>query len=327
MCGHLLNIGILASRSEGKKAAARYRRGVPPTLAAAMGLAARAVAREPWLVPVGALVAGVRRAATWPAWAVLLAIAVAGARSGLHARPFDPTAALDGALAAIGAPRTVFLVAGIWLAGALVAGALRVAWLAGALPTLGGAMAGETSPVFARGVAYAFPRVLVTAALALVAELAATLFTMGVVVAAVLVSAHAIASGGSGLLAAAVALALTVAIAVPVAVGALGDAAVARASLRAEGPARAFAESTLRLLARPGAFVLGALSFGLAGWLAPIAVEATGGVVTGFARGVDPIVLLGPNLMLALAALLVAAAVDLLWLATVSALACGTGRR
>jgi hypothetical protein len=327
MCGHLLNIGILSPRSEGKKAAARYRPGVPPTLTAALGLAVRAIAREPWLVPVGALVAGVRRAATWPAWAVLLAIAVAGARGGLHARPFDPTAALDGALGAVAAPRAVFLVAGIWLAGALVAGALRVAWLAGALPTLGGAMAGEARPVFARGVAYAFPRVLVTAALALVAELAGTLFMMGIVLAAVLLSVHAFASGGSALLAAAVAFALTVAIAVPVAVGVLGDAAVARASLRAEGPARAFAESTVRLLARPGAFVLGALTFGLAGWFAPMAVEATGGVVTGFARGVDPVVLIGPNLMVAFAALLVAAAVDLLWLATVSALACGASRR
>jgi hypothetical protein len=326
MCD-LLNIGILAPRSEGKKAAARYRPGVPPNLASALGLAVRAIAREPWLLPVGALVAGVRRAATWPAWAVLLALAVAGARSGLDARPLDPAAAFEGALAAVRAPRVLFLVAGLWLAGALVGGALRVAWLAGALPTLGGAMAGEASPVFARGVAYGFPRVLVTAALALVADLAGTLFAAGLVAAAVLVSAHAFASGGSALLAAAVAFALTVAFAVPLAVGAVGDAAVARASLRGEGPALAFAEGTLRLLARPGAFVLAALAFGIAGWLAPVAVEATGGLATGFARAVDPIVLLGPNLMVAFAALLVGAAVDLLWLATVSALACGTGRR
>lgn len=298
-----------------------------PTLAAALGLAVRAVAREPWLLPVGALVAAVRRAATWPAWAVLLALALAGARRELEARPFDPAAAYEGALAAIGTPRVLFLAGGLWLAGALVAGALRVAWLAGALPTLGAAMAGEGGPRFARGVAYAFPRVLVTAALALVADLAGTLFAAGLAVAAALVSAHALAAGGSALLAAAVAFALTVAVAVPVALGVLGDAAVARASLRAEGPGLAFAGSALRLLARPGAFVLAAIAFGIAGRFAPVAVEASGGVVTGFASGVDPVVLLGPNLMVAFVALLVAAAVDLLWLATVAALACGTDRR
>src|SRR5512138_834860 len=59
MGGDLLNIGILSRRSEGKKAVARYRPRVPPSLGAALRLALRAAWREGWLVPVGAALAAV----------------------------------------------------------------------------------------------------------------------------------------------------------------------------------------------------------------------------------------------------------------------------
>ena len=55
-------------------------------------------------------------------------------------------------------------------------------------------------------------------------------------------------------------------------------------------------------------------------------VEAFGGVATGFARGAPALVLVGPNLMLAAAGAAVAAAVDLAWLGTLSALACADAR-
>jgi hypothetical protein len=289
-----------------------------------MGL--RAVAREGWLVPVGAVVATARRAALWPAWAVLWTVLVRAALLALRAHPLDPGAALGSALAALASPRLLGLVGGLWLSGLLLGAVLRVAWLSGALPALGGAMAGAGGPGFASGVAWAFPRVLAAAALALVADVAGGLFGATLVIGAVAVTARAAGGGGGVLLAAAVALALTLAVAVPIALGALGDAAVARAAIRAEGPGTAFAASVRRLLARPGTFVLAALAFGIAAALGPASVEGFAGAATGFARGADPIVLLGPHLVVAVLALLVAAALDLWRLGTFAALACGGDR-
>jgi hypothetical protein len=319
----ILDIRILSLRSEGKKPAGRYRPGVPPTLFAALGLGFRAVTREGWLVPVGALVAAARRAALWPAWAVLWALLARAALRAFAARPFDSDAPLEGALAALASPRLVGLFAGLWLAGALLGAALRVAWLAGALPTLAGGMAGAPGPRFAAGAVYGFPRVLAAAALGLLADLAGGLFSWTLALASLRVTASAAGDGGGALVAAAVALALTLAIAVPLALGALSDAAVARAALRDEGPGAAFAGSTVRFLSRPGSFVLAAAGFALAAVIAPASVEAFAGAATGFARGADPIVLLGPNLVVAVLALLVAAAVDLWRLGTFAALACG----
>jgi hypothetical protein len=296
---------------------------VPPRLLAALGLALRALVREPWLVAVGAVVAGARRAALWPALAVLWVVLARAVLGALAERPLDPAAPWEAAMAALRAPRLVALVVGLWLAGALLAAALRVAWLAGALPTLGGAMSGTAgTPRFARGVAFGFPTVLATAALALAAEVAAALFSATLALAALRVAAHLGGGGRAVGLAAAVALAGTVAVAVPVAIGAVADAAVARAAIRLDGPGRAFAASTRRFLARPGTFVLAALAFGLAAAMGPAAVEVLGGVATGFAGGAPSLALLGPSLMAAAGALAVAAALDLLWLATVAALAC-----
>lgn len=296
---------------------------MPPSLATALGMGLRAVAREGWLVPVGAVVAAARRAALWPAWAVLWTVLARAVVLAFRAHPLDPGAALAGALAALASPRLLGVVGGLWLAGVLLGAVLRVAWLSGALPTLGGAMAGAEGPRFAAGVAWAFPRVLAAAALALAADVAGGLFASTLVLGAVAVTARVAGGGGGVLLAAAVALALTLAIAVPLALGALGDAAVARAALRGEGPGTAFAASARRLLARPGTFVLAALAFGLAAALGPASVEGVAGAATGFARGVDPIVLLGPHLVVAVLALLVAAGLDLWRLGTFAALAVG----
>jgi hypothetical protein len=294
---------------------------VPPSLFAAAGLGLRALAREPWLLAVGLVVALARRAALWPAWAVAGVLVARAALGALARHPLDPFAPAQGAAALLGAPRFLALVGGLWLAGAALAAALRVAYLAGALPTLGGAMAGAPGPRFAPGVAYAFPRVLAAAALGLVLDLSGGLFGWTLALGAVAVTARAAGGGGSPLLAAAVAGALTLAVAVPLALSVVADAAVARAALREEGPGRAFAASGARFLARPGTFLLAALSFGIVGAVAPGAIEAAGGLVTGFAQGSTPLLLLGPNLMMALLAALAAAAVDLAWLGTVAALA------
>jgi hypothetical protein len=300
---------------------------VPPTLLAAAGFGLRALAREPWLLAVGVLVALARRAALWPAWVVAGAVVVRAAVLGLARGPLDPAAPVEGVLAAVGSPRFLALVAGLWLAGAALGAALRVAYLAGALPTLGGAMAGSPGPRFAAGVAFGTPRVLAAAGLGLVADLSAALFGGTPALAALRISLSAAARGATPLLAATVALALTAALAVPLALSAVADAAVARAALRGEGPGEAFAGAAARFLARPGTFLLAAMIFGAVGAIAPGVAATAGNLVTGFARNASPLLLVGPQLMTALLATVVAAAVDLAWLGAVCALGCGEDRR
>jgi hypothetical protein len=298
-----------------------YRPRVPPSLFAAAGLGLRAFGREPWLVGVGLAVALARRAALWPAWAVAGTLAARAALTALAREPLDARAPLAGALALLGAPRFVALVAGLALAGAALGAALRVAYLAGALPSLAGAMAGAPGARFAPGVAFGFARVLACAALASVLDLSGALFGGTLAFGAVRITARAAATGGSPLLAAAVAAALTLAIAVPLALSVVADAAVARAAAREERPARAFSVAGARFLARPGTFLLAALAFGVVGAVAPAAIEAAGGLATGFAHGSSPLVLLGPRFMVTFLAVLVAAGIDLAWLGTVTALA------
>jgi hypothetical protein len=299
---------------------------MPPTLFAALGLGVRALAREPWLLAVGMLVGLVRRAALWPAWAVASAVLARAALLAVSRRPFDLASPVEGVLATVGSPRFVALVGGLWLAGLAVGALLRVTFVAGTLPTLGAAMAGAPGPRFATGVAYGLPRVLAASALGLLLEASGGIFGGTLVLGAARISVSAVGGRGSPLLAAAVAIALTLAIAVPLALSAVADSAVARAAVRAEGPGRAFASSGARFLSRPGTFLLAGLAFGLAGLVAPGIVAGAGAIATGFAEGVDPIVLLGPRLMLAVVAAFVASAVDLVWLGTVTALACGEER-
>src|SRR6266568_4364618 len=256
--------------------------GMPPSLFAALRLGLRAVSREPWLLAVALLVALVRRAAVWPAWAVGWAVLARSAVIAATRRPLDPLAPVEGLLATVTAPRFLALVAGLWLAGIAVGALLRIAYVSGALPTLGAAMAGAEGPRFASGIAFGFPRVLAAAALA-----------------------------------------LTLAVAVPSTLSPVADAAVARAAVYGEGPGEAFAEAGARLLARPGTFVVAGLAFGAAGLLAPGLVAGLGSAATGFGYA-NPLVLVGPNLMVATAS---AAAVDVVWLGTVAALACGNVTR
>jgi hypothetical protein len=323
MSVHLLNIGILSLRSEGKKAAGRYRPRVPPTFAAALGQGFRAAAREPWLVPVGAVVAWGRRAALWPALAVLAAVLGRAAASAMAKAPLDPTAPFRGALVALASPRLDALVAGLALAGVLLGAALRVAWLSGALPTLGLALSGAPrAPRFAAGVAYGLPRVLAAAVLGLAAEIAAGGFGAALAIAALRVAAGSPRSGAAPI-AAACALALVLALFVPLVASVAADVAVARAALRGEGPARAFAGAVRRLLVRPGSLVLAGIAFALVGIAARLSVEGLGGAMLGFAVGAPAALLLGPELMLGALTAFVASALDVWWLATVASFACG----
>ncbi len=301
---------------------------MPPALGPAIALALRAVSREAWLLAPGFVVAALRRALGWPVLAFGWGIAAEAAHQAGWARPLDPLAPLHGIAAAATSPRVLGIAGGLWLAGAVASALLRVAWLSGALPALGGALSGgEGGPArFASGVAWGFPRVLAAALLGLVVEVTGALFAFALALGALQVSGAAAGGGASPLLAGAVALALTLAVAVPVALSAAVDAGLARAALRGEGPAAALAGATRRFLARPGAFVLGALMFGLLGALAPISVQALGNAVTGFAGGAPPAVMLGPALLLSALAVMVATALDLAWLGTVAVLACARER-
>lgn len=300
---------------------------MPPALGPAISLALRAVRLEAWLLAPGFLVTALRRALSWPALAFAWAVAAEAALQAARVRPLDPLAPLSGVGAAAGSPRVLAIVAGLWLAGALGGGLLRVAWLAGALPTLGGALsgAGGGADRFAAGVAGGLPRLLATAALALAARTGGALFALALALGSLRITV-AVAGGAPPLLAAAVALALTLAVAVPLALSAASDAALARSALRGEGPARAFAGAARRLLLRPGAFLLGALAFGGLGAIAPASAQALGNAATGFAAAAPPAAMAGPALLLAALAAVVATALELAWLATVATLACGEDR-
>lgn len=296
---------------------------MPPTFLAAAGLGLRATLREPWLLAAGLLVGLARRAAAWPALLFAGAVLVQSALLSLSRHPLSPTAPLEGALAAASAPRFLALAAGLWLAGVAVGAALRVAFLAGALPTLGAAQAGAAGPRFATGVAYGLPRVLGAAALGLVLEVSGGLFGGTLGLAAFRISGAAAGRGASPALAAAVALALVLALAVPLALSVVADAAVARAAVAGDGPVRALVEGGARFLARPGSFLLAGLVFGALALVVPALVAGAGSVTTGFASSSAPVLALGPELMLAVVSATVAAGIDLVWLGTVAALACG----
>jgi hypothetical protein len=298
---------------------------VPPSLGTAIRLSLLAFRRERWLSALGLLLAGARRALGWPALTVALALVLRGAASAARHDPGMLTAPLDGALAVLAAPRFMGLVGGLWLAGAAVAAALRVAWLSGALPVLGAAMAGAPRGTagFAAGLAGGFFRVLAAAIVGFVLELSGALFAATIVLGAVLLAVQG-GRGGALLPQAGLgALALTLAAAVPAALSIAADAVVARAAVRGEGPAAALAGATRRFLQRPGSFLLGGMLFGVALLAGRFAVSAFGGLAAGFGLDAPAVVRLGPELMLSVAAAFLAAVVELLWLGTVTALACG----
>jgi hypothetical protein len=252
------------------------------------------------------------------------------AASAAAREPGSLLAPIDGAVAMVASPRFLGVVGGLWLAGALVAAALRLAWIAGAVPALGAAMAGRPRGTagFLEGVAEGFGRVLPAAVLGLVLELTGTFF------AAALVLASALLLGNQGSpetgavlgLAAATAFALVLAVAVPIALSTAADALVARAALLREAAAPALAAVVRRFLARPGTFLAGALLFGAIGGAVQLAVSAFGGMATGFALEAPALLRLGPELMIGAFAALVAGVVDLVWLGTLAVLSSGQAR-
>ena len=283
----------------------------------------RAALQEAWLIPVGALISVVRTLATAPAVAVGVALALEGAAQASRLRPLSFTAPLEGAAAVLTSPRYLALVAGLLLAGTLLSATLRVLFLAGALPTLGARLAGgDPTRRFAPGVVQGLPRLLGTWLLGGLVELTAVGYLVAVLAAVTRVAGASSPAYPPALLAALGATALTVA-----AVGLLlsrvvGDAAAARTAILGERPAQAWAGAVRRVLGRPGGFTLAGLVLLMGGALLTATLQPATRIVSGLSGRVDDLLLLGPELMLALVAALGTAALELAWLSTVSALSC-----
>lgn len=295
-----------------------------PPLGPAFAMGLRAAAREGWLLPVSVVVSLVRSLSTVPAVAVALALVAEGARQGSRLAPFSPIAPLQGAAAVLTSQRFLFLVGGLWAAGLLLSGTLRVLFLAGALPTLGARLAGaDPTRRFAPGVAWGFSRQLGTWLLPGLLELGAAAWLVAVALAAGGIASAPERNMPPWLLAAAGALALTVGVAGMVGTRVLADASATRAAFLAEPPAVALANAARRLLSRPGAFLLGGIAAGVAAVAAGALLQPASALLGGLAGRVEGLVLLGPQAMIALAGVVAAAGVDLAWLSTVGVLACG----
>ena len=285
---------------------------------------ARAAGRSAWLVAPALLVALLRNLLGWPALVFAVGIARGGATSGILTGA-RPGAVVASVIEALMAPRSLFVLAGLWLAGQLASAALRVAWLSGALPELGEALARpqEARPRFAEGVAFGFAPLLGTALLALLFELAAQACAYAIYLAiAVTGSRHA---GGAYPLHAALvgAGALTAAVAIPMVASLAADGALARTALLHDGPAQALVEALRRVVRRPGAFLVSGLAVGVAAAALLGSAQAMETAALGVAPGAPVFLVLGPRLMASVLGAALAALVELWRLGTVAALACG----
>jgi len=287
----------------------------------ALRIGARAAADALWLAPVALVVAAAGWLLAAPATLFLGAVAFRGALAGA---PRGPGGALAAALSALASPRAVAIWAGLWLAGLLLHGALRLLWLGGALRTLGEQLSGRRHPGFALGAVWGFPPLLAAALPAVAIEALAGAVSLATALAAAWLSGALVGQGGTaGLAALPVAGALTAAMLLPLLAGALGDAALARAAIRGDGAAGAWRAAAVRIGQRPSAFLATALAAGIAAVLLLGSLEVGTGALLQIAAAQAPAPLVvGPRLLAAAVGALAAAALELWRLGAISALAC-----
>lgn len=291
----------------------------PPTVLQALRLSARAVAGSLWLV---SLALGLAAAFAMLWLPVELFPGAMLARGLAAAREQEAGAVAASGLAALLAPRTLFVLAGMWLAALLLQGALRVLWLGGALASLGEELSGRRWPAFATGAVRAYPRLLGTALAGAAAQVAALGITLGTGWWVVSLAAEREGRGGLPL-ALLGAAAGTGAVLLPVLVGLLVDASLARAALRGERPLEALAAAALRLGARPAAFLAVALAVGAGALVLGGSVQTAGTVLVELlAPRLPPVLLLVPQLGLGALGAMVVALFELWRLGAVAALAC-----
>jgi hypothetical protein len=294
-----------------------------PTVGRALGAALRAVWRERWLAPLGMGVALARGALALPAVLFVSAVGSLTARTVLE-RGAGPRRAAAWALAALTSPRVLAIGAGLWLAGWLLWGALRAAWIAGALPVVAARLsAAPDRPDLAAGVAWRFGPVVAASALALLLDAVGQLLVAATALGALALYPRAHSSLRPGTVALVVAGAATAAVFLSVALSTLADAAIARAAAAGEGPLAALSGALSRLLARPAAFVAASLAVGLAGTLAVGSLESVASLATGFVQRAPPVLLAVPELFVAAVAAMLAAGIELWRLGALAVLALG----
>ena len=288
----------------------------------ALGAGFRAVAGESWLTVLGMGVTLLRGALALPAVAFVVAVSSVAARAALH-RGGGPEAAFGAVLHAWGSPRARSIAIGLWLAGVLLWGAVRVAWVAGAVPFLAWRLSGSRGgePTFAGGAAWRFQRVLPVAVVALLLDLAGramiVLATLGVLA----VGARVQGRGAPAAAAFVAALALASSAFLAASLSALGDVAVVRAAMAGESAGQALGRGARAFLSRPAACLVAVLAVWLA---AGLAAGAAQGVLTAFggvARGGPRLLLVFPEMLVAVLAALVASSAELWRLSALGVLA------
>jgi hypothetical protein len=294
-----------------------------PTVGRALRASLGAVWRERWLAPLGLGVALARGALAFPAVLFLAAVGSRTARSVLEGGA-GPRPAAIWTVAALTSPRVLAIAMGLWLAGWLLWGALRAAWIAGAMPILAARLSGAPErPELAAGVAWRFGPVAAATVVGSLLDLLGHLLVAATALGATALYARAQGSPQPAAVALVVAAAATAAVFLAVALSALADTAVARAAAAGEGPATALAGALSSVLARPAAFVAAALGVALAGALAVASLESAASLATGFARPVPPVLLAVPGVLVAAVAAMLAAGVELWRLSALATLALG----
>jgi hypothetical protein len=288
----------------------------------ALGAGFRAVAGESWVAVLGMGVTVLRSALALPAVAFVVAVSSVAARGAVR-RGGGPAAAIGAVLQAWEAPRFRSIAVGLWLAGVLLWGAVRVTWVAGAMPLvawrLSGARGGE--PTFAQGAAWRFRRVLPVAVAALLLDFAGRAMFVLVSLGVLAVGARVQGRGNPGPAAFVAALALASSAFLAASLSALGDVAVTRAAMAGESVGQALRRGAGAFLARPAACLLVVLAVWLA---AGLAAGSAQGVLTAFGsvvRGGPRMLLFLPEMLLAILAALVASAAELWRLSALGVLA------
>ncbi len=293
-----------------------------PTVGRALGSGFRAVAGEPWVAVLGMGVTLIRGALALPGTAFVLSVSWLAARGTLEGGG-GPRAALAAVLGVWESPRFRSIAIGLWLAGVLLWGALRVAWVAGAVPVVAWRLAGSRGeePVFAQGAAWRFHRVLPTAVLALLLDLLGKAMVLGAALGVLAVGARVQGSASPGAAAFVAALALAAAAFLAASLSAAGDVAVARAAIAGEAPARAIGEGARTFLARPAAFLVAVLAVWVATGLATGSAQGALSALGSVARNGPAALQALPQVLLAVLVALLAAGAELWRLSAVGVLA------
>ncbi len=287
----------------------------------ALGAGFRAVAGETWLVALGLCVTLFRGLLALPGTAFVVAVSWLAAREVLHRG-----GGLPGVLAVLAQawaePRFRSIAIGLWLAGVLLWGALRVAWMAGAVPRLAWRLSGGTGspPSVTEGAVRRFEQVLPAAVVALLLDLVGKGMVLASILGVFAVGSRAQGSGSAGPAAFVAAMGLVTAAVLATSLSALGDVAVARAAMSGEDLLRSLGGGVRSFLSRPAAFLVVLLAVWLGSVLAAGSIQAALGVLGAAAHGGPRWLMALPDAVLAAAGALLAAGAELWRLAAVGVL-------